>query len=249
MADPFGEVPTPASHLPPVPTAWLPKVVGPSRLCRVRNDMFVWLYSGGQKPWGAGAGMGMIIVHQLCLQGKISSPPLFRTLLPYPLHSAPICPSHVIFVFPSAILFTQCFFPTCLFFWLLHIGWNVKFFPSDLEVSGLTITLEKLKCLINTQLLEGKRKRKYTITFFLFDGEESLVVQNAQKWVSSRGLDSLPIPVPCVISSQCLISLSLLAYLLLLCLAFLSRSLTFLSVEMVSSLGQAPSNLKSTCIS
>lgn len=98
------------------------------------------------------------------------------------------------------------FFPTCLFFWLPHIGWNVEFFPSDLEVSGLTIALEKFKCLINMQLLEGKRKRKYTITFFLFDREESPVVQNAQKWVSSRDLDSLPVPVPSVISSQCLIS-------------------------------------------
>jgi len=60
------------------------------------------------------------------------------------------------------------------------------------------------------QLLEGKRKRKYTITLFLFDKEESPVVQNAQKWVSSSDLDSLPIPVPCVISSQCGISVSLL---------------------------------------
>lgn len=102
---------------------------------------------------------------------------------------------------------------------------------------------------MNTQLLEGKRKRKYTITFFLFDREESPVVQNAQKRASSRDLDSLPIPLPCVISSQCLMSLSLLAYLLLLCLAFLSHSLIFLSVEVVSSLGQAPSNLKSTCVS
>lgn len=75
------------------------------------------------------------------------------------------------------------------------------------------------------------------------------MVQNAQKRASSRDLDSLPIPLPCVISSQCLMSLSLLAYLLLLCLAFLSHSLIFLSVEVVSSLGQAPSNLKSTCVS
>lgn len=74
------------------------------------------------------------------------------------------------------------------------------------------------------------------------------MVQNAQKWVSSRDLDSLPIPVLSVISSQCLISLSLLAYLLLLCLAFLSRSRIFLSVEVVSSFGQAPSDLKSTSV-
>lgn len=133
------------------------------------------------------------------------------------------------------------FFPTCLFFWLFHIGWNIEFFPSDLEVSGLTVALEKIKCLIN---IEGKRKRKYMITFFLFDREGSPVVPNAQKQASSRDLDCLPILVPCVISSQHLISLSLLAHLPLLCLAFLPHCLIFLPVEAVSSLGRAPANLE-----
>lgn len=91
------------------------------------------------------------------------------------------------------------------------------------------------------QQLEGKRKRKYTITFLLFDRKESPVVENTQKWVSSRDLDSLPIPVPCVISSQCLISPSLLVYLLLSVLLFFHIC--------CSGVGQAPSNLQSVCVS
>lgn len=118
VVDPFGKALTPESHLPSCPPAWLPGVVGPSRLCRVRNEASV------SQTLGSRAGVAMIIGHQLCLQSKIRSLPLFLTPLPYPSHNAPICPSHVIFVFSSAILFAQCFFsPTCLFFfWLLHSG-------------------------------------------------------------------------------------------------------------------------------
>lgn len=97
--------PPPIPVLPPVPSDWLPKVVGPSWLCRVRSEAFVWLCSGGQNPWGAGAGVGMIIAHLLCSQSKISSPLSFLSPLPCPLHKGPICRSHVIF----AVLFAQCF--------------------------------------------------------------------------------------------------------------------------------------------
>lgn len=75
------------------------------------------------------------------------------------------------------------------------------------------------------------------------------MVQNRQKGVSSGDLDSLPIPVPPVIASQCLIALFFLAYLLLFGPALLSWSLTFLSVEVASSLGQALPSLRSTCVS
>lgn len=104
VVDPFGKALTPESHLPSCPPAWLPGVVGPSRLCRVRNEASV------SQTLGSRAGVAMIIGHQLCLQSKIRSLPLFLTPLPYPSHNAPICPSHVIFVFSSAILFAQCFF-------------------------------------------------------------------------------------------------------------------------------------------
>lgn len=66
----------------------------------------------------------MIMVHQLCLQSKIRSLPLFLTPLPYPSHNAPICPSCVIFVFPSAILFAQCwFFPSHMLVFLAASQW------------------------------------------------------------------------------------------------------------------------------
>lgn len=54
-----------------------------------------------------------------------------------------------------------------------------------------------------------------------------------------RRSGSQPSPVLGATSRQCLLSLSLLAHLLLLCLAFLSHSFLFLSAEVESSLGQA----------
>lgn len=96
-----------SSH-PSVPSSLLSKVVGPWGLCRVWNEGFV------SQTLGSRAGVAMIMVHQLFLQSKIRSLPLLLTPLPYPSHNAPICPSHVIFVFLSAILFAQCF--GCFFF-------------------------------------------------------------------------------------------------------------------------------------
>lgn len=104
VVDPFGKAPTPDSHLPSCPPAWLPEAVGPSGLCKMWNETFV------SQTLGSRAGVATIMVHQLCLKSKIRSLPLFLAPLPYPSHNAPICPSHVISVFPSAILFAQCVF-------------------------------------------------------------------------------------------------------------------------------------------
>lgn len=89
----------------PVPTAWLLKAVGPASLCRAWNEMFVRLCCG-VRDLGVGTG----IAQQPYLLSKINNPASVLTLLPYPLHNAPVCPSHVIFIFLSAILFARCCF-------------------------------------------------------------------------------------------------------------------------------------------
>lgn len=102
----LGMGPIPDCHLPtPVPTAWLLKAVGPALLCRAWNEMFVRLCCG-VRDLGVGTG----IVQQPYLLSKINNPASVLTLLPYPLHNAPVCPSHVIFIFLSAILFARCCF-------------------------------------------------------------------------------------------------------------------------------------------
>lgn len=108
VALPLGQAPIPDSPLPSCSRCPAAEGHGTPTVCREPSARVA-------APWEAGAGTGMVIVQQLCLRSKISSPPLILMLLPYPLHNAPICPSHVIFAFPSAMLFAQCFFPTCLF--------------------------------------------------------------------------------------------------------------------------------------
>lgn len=52
---------------------------------------------------------------------------------------------------------------------------------------------------------EGRQKGNVQSHSFCLT-EERPVVQNTQKWVLSRDTDSLSVPVPSVISSQCLFS-------------------------------------------
>lgn len=94
-------------------------------------------------------------------------PLLSPALLTYSLHSIPISRFSISFEkCPYCTIYIYIYFcPHTYFCWMLYAGSNVEFFPSDLQVSSLTIALENFKQWINMLLLERKRKGKYNPTF------------------------------------------------------------------------------------